>query len=147
MTSLFGLADHWLWLMAAALFAIGEMVIPGVSLIWVGAAALLTSAVALLLPIGTVGEFIVFAVSSVAAVVISHRYLRLNPVASPDPLLNDRGERLVGSTVIAVEPVDDTGGRVRVGDGVWSARGERAQPGDRLRVIGCDGTVLLVKRA
>lgn len=147
MTSIFDLGDPLLWLMAAALFAIGEMVLPGISLIWLGAAAALTAGVAWVLPVGTMGEGLVFAVSSVAAIFISQRYLRLNPVASPDPLLNDRGERLVGSIVVAVEPVDDTGGRVKVGDGVWSARGEDAQPGDRLRVIGCDGTMLLVKRA
>ena len=146
MITLLGLGDPWLWLMAAALFAIGEMVIPGVSLIWMGGAALLTAIVALLLPFGVVAQFLVFAVSSMAAIYLSRRFFRLNPTLSTDPLLNDRSARLVGSIVTVVEPVDAGGGRVKVGDGVWSARGAQAAVGDRLRVTGCDGQVLVVER-
>ena len=146
MNAPFGLADHWLWMMAAALFAIGEMVIPGVFLIWIAAAALLTGIVALLLPIGVVPQFLLFAIAAVAAIYVGRRWLQSNPITTPDPLMNDRGGRLVGSIVTAVEPVDALAGRVKVGDGVWSARGADAAVGDRLRVTGCEGAVLVVER-
>jgi membrane protein implicated in regulation of membrane protease activity len=35
---------------------------------------------------------------------------------------------------------------VKVGDGVWSAKGADAAVGDRLRVIGAEGVVLVVER-
>ena len=143
----FGLADHWLWMIAGAVLGIAEMLVPGVFLIWIGAAAVLTGVLALLLPIGVIPQFLIFAVASVAAIYAGRRYLAHNPIVSADPLLNDKGARLVGSIVTAVEPVDALAGRVKVGDGVWSARGVDAAVGDRLRVTGSDGSVLLVERA
>ncbi len=146
MTALLALPDYWLWLIAGAVLAIAEMIAPGVFLIWIGAAAALTGIAALVLPIGTTAEALIFATSSVAAIYAGRDFLTRNPIVSTDPLLNDRGARLVGSVVTAVEPVDSLGGRVKVGDSVWSAKGAAAQPGDRLRVTGTEGQVLLVER-
>jgi len=142
----FGLADHWLWMIAGALLAIAEMLVPGVFLIWIGAAAALTGVLALLLPIGVIAQFMIFAVASVAAIYAGRNYLSRNPIVSADPLLNDKSARLIGSIVTAVEPVDALQGRVKVGDGVWSARGAEAAIGDRLRVVGSEGVVLVVER-
>ena len=142
----FGLADHWLWMIAGAALAIAEMLVPGVFLIWIGAAAVLTGVIALLLPIGAIPQFLIFAVASVAAIYAGRKYLTHNPIVSTDPMLNDKGARLVGSIVTAVEPVDALQGRVKVGDGVWSAKGAEAAVGDRLRVTGAEGVVLLVER-
>jgi membrane protein implicated in regulation of membrane protease activity len=146
MNGLFGLEDHWLWMIAGAVLGIAEMLVPGVFLIWIGAAALFTGVLALLLPIGAVAQFLIFAVSSVAAIYAGRRYLAANPIVSADPLLNDKSARLIGSIVTAVEPVDALQGRVKVGDGVWSAKGADAAVGDRLRVTGADGAVLVVER-
>jgi len=59
--------------------------------------------------------------------------------------LNDPARRLVGRTVTVVEPVDDHGGRVRVGDSEWSARGGPATAGERVTVTGVDGNCLTVE--
>jgi len=151
MTPPFDLADYWLWMIAAGALAIAEMVVPGVFLIWIGAAALVTGVLALLLPIDGIVQGIVFAVLSVAAIYAGRRYLDVHPIVSADPMLNDKGARLVGSIVTAVEPVDALQGRVKVGDGVWSARvveaGVEAAVGNRLRVVRVDGGVLVVERA
>jgi inner membrane protein len=141
-----GIDNHWLWLIAATILAIAELVVPGVYLIWIGGAALITGLAALFLPLPVVGQFGLFALTAFIAVYAGRRYVTNNPIKSDDPLLNDRGARLVGSIVTAVEPVDNTHGRVKVGDGVWSARGADAAVGDRLRVTGSDGNVLLVER-
>ena len=142
----FNLADHWLWMIAGAALAIAEMLVPGVFLIWIGAAAALTGVIALLLPIGVIAQFLIFAVASVAAIYAGRSYLSRNPIVSADPLLNDKSARLIGTIVTAVEPVDALQGRVKVGDGVWSARGADAATGDRLRVVGSEGGVLVVER-
>ena len=144
---MFGLADHWLWLIAAAVLGIAEMVVPGVYLIWIALAALLTGLGTLLLPLPVVMQFGLFTVAAFAAVYGGRRYLARNPILSDDPMLNDRGARLVGAIVTAVEPVDALQGRVKVGDSVWSARGAEAAVGERLRVTAVDGGVLRVERA
>jgi membrane protein implicated in regulation of membrane protease activity len=60
-------------------------------------------------------------------------------------LLNDRTGRLIGRVVTVVEPVDAHGGRVRVGDGEWSARGGPAAAGEKVRISGVDGNCLTVE--
>lgn len=142
---LWGLEPHWLWLIAAGVLGIAEMIVPGVFLIWIGAAALLTGVLTLLLPIPVIAQFLIFAFASLVAVYAGKRYLRDNPIASDDPLLNDRLARLVGQVVTAVEPVDADSGRVKVGDSVWNARGGPAAIGDRLRVTGSAHGVLTVE--
>jgi inner membrane protein len=141
-----GLDHHWLWLIAAALLAMAELVLPGVYLIWIGGAALLTGLATLLLPLPVGAQFALFAVTAFVGIYVGRRYATNNPVRSDDPLLNDRGARLVGTIVTAVEAVDSMNGRVKVGDSVWSARGANASAGDRLRVTGTEGNVLLVER-
>lgn len=140
-----GLEAHWLWLIAAGLLGIAEMIAPGVFLIWIGAAALLTGLVTWLLPIPLIAQLLLFAVGSVVAVYAGRRYLRDNPILSDDPLLNDRLARLVGQVVTAVEPVNADSGRVKVGDSVWNARGGPAAIGDRLRVTGSAQGILTVE--
>ena len=48
---------------------------------------------------------------------------------------------------VAVSAIDEHGGRVRLGDGEWSARGTSAQPGERVEIIGVEGNCLIVEAA
>ena len=141
------LTNHWLWLIAAAALGIGELIVPGVFLIWIGLAALVTGIAALLLPLSVEFQFLLFAIAAVVAVYAGRNYLLRNPITSSDPNLNDRGARMIGSVVVAVEPVNVIGGRVRVGDTIWSARGTTASAGDALRVVAVEGGVLIVEHA
>ncbi len=138
------LEPHWFWLILAALLATAEMVIPGVFLIWFAAAAAVTGVAALLLPIGTIAQGVLFAILSVVAVYSGRRWFATNPIVSADPLLNDRGARLIGEIVSVVDPITNGRGRVKVGDSVWNARGADAAVGTQVRVTGSDGSVLLV---
>ncbi|MEC3948606.1 NfeD family protein [Sphingobium sp. HWE2-09] len=139
------LQDHWGWLVFAALLGIAEVMLPGVFLIWIAIAAAITGLVALALPIALPFQFLLFAALSVAAVYAGRRWYVDNPVASTDPLLNDRTARLIGQTVIVVDPITGGEGRVRVGDSVWSARGADADVGARVRIVGAEGTMLQVE--
>jgi membrane protein implicated in regulation of membrane protease activity len=138
------IAPQWWWLLAGLLLATAEVIAPGFFLIWIGAAALLTGLATLLLGLGHAGQFGLFAVGAVVALYAGRRWLRLHPIASSDPLLNDRAARLIGRTVTATEPITESGGRVRVGDGIWSALGPPAPAGSQLRVTGVEGATLRV---
>jgi membrane protein implicated in regulation of membrane protease activity len=73
------------------------------------------------------------------------RWYKANPVESADPLLNDRAARLIGETVLVVEPIIGGEGRVKVGDGVWTARGPDSAAGVRVRIASVKGAVLHVE--
>ena len=76
---------------------------------------------------------------------VGKRWLRDNPIEAADPLMNDRGGRLVGEMVTVVHAIGDGRGRVAHGDTEWLAKGPDAEPGSRMRVAGHDGSVLIVE--
>jgi inner membrane protein len=79
----------------------------------------------------------------IADLVIDQKWYRW--IVSGEPTLNRRGEQLIGQVVVVVEAIPREGrGSVRAADSVWQAEGVEAPPGARVRVSGCNGTVLTV---
>ena len=60
-------------------------------------------------------------------------------------MLNDRGGQLVGQSAVVTHVIEGGSGRVRHGDTEWLARGPDSPPGTRMRIIGSEGTVLIVE--
>lgn len=138
-------ASGWLWAIGGVLLLAAEMLLPGVFLVWIGAAAILTGIFALLFPIGLAGQLGLFALYSVLAVFAGRRFYGVAGTENVDSMLNDRAAQLVGRRVLVVQPVDEDGGRVRVGDSEWSARGGPARAGERVRITGVEGNCLIVE--
>ena len=136
---------HWMWLSLGVLLCAAEIVAPGYFLIWLGLAAVATGALTWVLPIAPSAQIGLFAVLAVVTVYGARRWLSQNPIISDDPLLNDRAGRLVGEVVTVVEAIDNGGGRVKVGDSVWSAKGADAAVGAKVRVTGIAGSALTVE--
>jgi len=146
-TFLSGSPALW-WLSAAALLAIAELAVPGVFLIFVAAASMITAVVVWLIPtLPLVAQAGLVSVLSAVAVAVGRRLYRAHPVATSDPLLNDRAARLLGEIVTVEEPIAGGRGRVRVGDGVWLAEGPDLPAGQRARVVGVYDGVLRVEGA
>jgi membrane protein implicated in regulation of membrane protease activity len=135
----------WLWMIGGVLLLIAEVLAPGFFLLFIGAAAIITGLFALLFGLGLPAQLALFAIYALIAVLIGRRFYGNADVDSSDPLLNDRTGRLIGRTVTVVADVDDRGGRVRVGDSEWSARGGPAATGDLVRIMGVDGNCLKVE--
>ena len=145
MNGLLGVDVHWVWLGLGLLLAIGEMTIPGVFLIWMAGAALVTGLVSWFVPIGVPLQVVLFAVLSIVFVFAGRRWLRQHPIEAADPKMNDRGARAVGEVVVVSQVIETGQGRVKLGDSEWLARGPDAEPGTRMRVTGSDGAVLVVE--
>lgn len=135
------------WMVFAVLLAIGEIVLPGIFLIWIAIAAAITGGIAWAMPtLQLPVEILVFAGLCLIATWGGRRWYRDNPVSSDDPLLNDRGGRLLGRQVVVVEPIVGGEGRVRLDDGTWNAIGPDAETGERLLVTNVSGATLTVAR-
>jgi inner membrane protein len=139
------LQDHWWWLIFAALLGIGEVIVPGVFLIWVALAAAITGLVALVLPVPIPVQILVFAALCIVATWGGRRWYLDNPIASADPNLNNRTARLIGETVTVADAIEGGEGRVKVGDSVWTARGPDAPSGARVRVVRAEAAILWVE--
>jgi membrane protein implicated in regulation of membrane protease activity len=136
------------WLAAAILFGVGEVVIPGVFLIFLAIAAAITGLAAFALPdLPLAAQLVSFALWSGVTVAIGKRWYRDYPVASSDPQLNDRAARLIGQIVVVSDAIVDGAGRVRLGDGTWSASGPDLAAGAHAKIIGVAGSTLLIEPA
>tara|TARA_B110001454_G_scaffold218225_1_gene245649 strand:+ start:2216 stop:2665 length:450 start_codon:yes stop_codon:yes gene_type:complete len=140
------IANPWWWLGLAVVLGIGEIVTPGVFLIWVASAAAIVGALSMVMPIPLALQFLLFAGLCLLAVWAGRRWYRDNPVASQDPLLNDRMARLIGKHVVVVEAIMNGEGRVRVDDGTWTANGPDAPAGAHMVVVGVNGAALVVEQ-
>lgn len=136
---------HWLWLALGLFLAAAEILVPGFFLIWLAGAALLTGLLVWLVPVGMPLQVLFFAVVAFVAVFAGRRMLRDHPMEELDPKMNRRGARLAGETAIVVQALEAGQGRVRHGDSEWLARGADAAVGERVRITGSDGAVLLVE--
>ena len=140
-----GIEPQWVWLIAAAVLAVAELIVPGVFLIWLAAAAGLTGIAAAVVPMSVGLQIGLFAILSLLSFMVGRRWYRRNPVYSEDPLLNDRAARLIGETVVVVSPIENGRGRVSVRDTVWSAIGPDAEAGAKVMVVGSEGNCLRVQ--
>lgn len=139
------LAPHWAWLALGLILAIGEMTIPGVFLIWLSAAAIVTGLAAWALPIAVPLQIVLFAALSVAGVFAGRNWLRSHPVEAADPKMNDRMARALGEVVQVTQAIEAGSGRVKLGDSEWLARGPDAAVGTRMRVSGNENGSLVVE--
>ena len=140
-----GVDPGWLWLIGGVLLLIMEVIAPGFFLVFLGAAAIATGLFTLLFHLGAVAEVGLFALYSFVAVFAGRRAYAARGIVGGDPLLNDPARRLVGKVVTVVAAVDEHNGRVRVGDGEWSARGGPAEVGECVRITGVEGNCLKVE--
>lgn len=140
-----GLEAHWIWLTLGVLLAGLEMLVPGVYLIWLGIAAIITGVLTGLLHLSLPAQVLDFVFLALIIAFSARRWLRDSPIVSADPLLNRRGARMVGETAVVVQAIEHGSGRVHIGDSEWIARGPDTAAGERVRITGSQGATLLVE--
>lgn len=144
------LAIHsgWLWAILGLLLVGGEILAPGVFLIWLGLAALLTGAIVGVANLGWQAACIIFAVLAVACVVAG-RLLTRRKNEEPDAAtgLNDRGRQLIGKVFRLEATMTGGEGRIRVGDSSWRITGPELLAGTEVKVVRVDGATLVVEKA
>jgi inner membrane protein len=134
------------WLIAALALGLAELVIPGVFAVFLAIAAGIVGLTLLALPeLPAAVQIAAFAAWSIVSVLIGRRWYCDYPVETSDPQLNDRAARMIGQVVVVEQRVDAEGGRVRVGDGSWPARGAPADRGARVRISAIRDGVAIVE--
>jgi membrane protein implicated in regulation of membrane protease activity len=140
-----GLEAHWIWLTIGVLLAGLEMLVPGVYLVWLGIAAIITGVLTGLLHLSLPAQVIDFVFLSLIIAFSARRFLRDSPIIGADPLMNRRVARMLGQTAVVVQAIEHGSGRVHFGDSEWIASGPDVAVGERVRITGSDGATLLVE--
>ena len=148
MEEFFATWGDWTWWILAVALAALEMVVPGVLLIWLAAAAAVVALVGLVLPLAWQGEVALFAVLSVAFAYAGYRWSNQpNQQVSDSPNLNHRGKSYIGRTFVVAEAIVNGRGKVTIGDTLWPVSGTDAEIGTSVRVTDVDGAMLVVEPA
>jgi membrane protein implicated in regulation of membrane protease activity len=135
-----------LWAIVAVALAIGEIFTPGLFFLGPIAVAAVVALVAAALGAGWAIDLVVFAGGAAASLAvlrpIARSHLRM-PAA-----LRTGTAALVGARAVVLERVDASGGRVRIGGEVWSARAldesQVIEPGTSVQVAEIEGATALV---
>ena len=138
--------EDWVWWMiAAGGLAVGEIFTMGFFLGPISVAAVLAAVVAAI-GVGLPIQWIVFIAASLGSLAV------LRPIAKrhlrTPPRIRTGTAALVGGPATVVERVDRSGGCVKIGGELWTARSydddETFEPGVRVAVMKIDGATALV---
>jgi membrane protein implicated in regulation of membrane protease activity len=138
-----------LWLIAAGLFGVGEMVSLDLVLLMFAGGALGGMSVALL-GFDVVWQLVAFiAVSGLLLATV--RPIAKRHLTDKTPLQLDGVDTLIGRTAKVSQAVDSAGGRIRLGADEWTARsqhgGEIFPVGHTVRIMQVDGATAVVGEA
>ena len=140
------MAAWLLWLIAAGLFAAGEVVSLDLVLLMFAGGALGGMSVALAGGATALQMIAFIAVSAVLLAVI--RPIAKRHLTERTPLQLDGVDTLIGRTAKVTRAVDFSGGRIRMGADEWTARsqhsGEAFAIGDTVRILQVDGATAVV---
>jgi membrane protein implicated in regulation of membrane protease activity len=140
---------RWIWLVASALFLVGELATPGTFFLLSFALGAALAAVLAFLGVGVAWEWAAFLGATVGALAalfpLRHRLDRALPQIGIGP------DRLVGQEAVVIRPVraGDTG-LVRVGREEWTAEaadGSALDAGLTVKVVEVRGTRAIVSPA
>lgn len=147
---LFAELGPWNWMILGAVLLSLEIVVPGVYLLWLGIAAILTGTLSLQL--WDAGfwvwqvQVLVFLALSILSALIGRRFFPNTGTEDTDqPLLNQRDRQLVGRTATLAEPIAEGMGRIRLGDTLWRVIGPDLPAGTRVRVVASEDGYLKVE--
>jgi inner membrane protein len=137
---------HW-WVLGVGLLVL-EVLAPGSFFLWLAVAAGFTGLVKLVAPgLGWEIQLVLFALLSVATLVVGRAIVKRHPIETTDSTLNRRGEQHVGRVYALAAAIENGRGTLQVGDSVWRVEGPDLPAGAQVRVIAADGAKLKVEKA
>ncbi len=138
----------WHWWILAGLLLILELTAPAFFFLWLGMAAAAVGLILLVFPsIGLETQLVLFAMTSIAAVLAWRKYRESRPVTSDQPNLNRRGHQYIGRVFSLDEPITNGVGKVTVDDSTWKVKGPDLPAGTHIKVTGVEGVIFKVETA
>lgn len=133
------------WAILGVFLLSAEIILPGVHLLWLGLASLITGFISIFLPDNLIIQIFIFALLSIVSVYTSYRSGYTKHVSDPSQKqVNRRGYQHIGKIYTVIDAIENGRGRIRVGDSQWLAQGPDCAIGTPVKVIDMDGSVMIV---
>jgi membrane protein implicated in regulation of membrane protease activity len=136
------------WGVAGLLLLAGELVTPGVFLMWIGLAALGVAGLTWVFEIGLQVQILAFAALALIAGLVGWQVQRdrhRRPGAPEAEAVNDTFTLMIDRTGFITEPIVGGQGKAKIGDSPWLVEGPDMPAGTAVRVVGQDGVLLRVE--
>lgn len=143
----------WSWFIIGLVLLVGEVLLPGVFLIWFGLSAIAVGTLTLLALTDVSwwpwqAQIVAFGVLALVLALVGRRVFPADTENDDASKINDPLGRLTGSEASLDEAIENGHGRVKLGDTTWRVRSATDIPaGTKIRVIGNEGGALLVEQA
>lgn len=138
----------YIWLIAAGIFFVAEMITVGFMIFWLGVAAVITCIVSLF----TSNLFIqmtVFVISSCLLLLLTRPFVD-KFANNRDPAIKTNAYSIIGKEAIVTRDFDSSSkvGQIKVGSEKWTAmsEGEIFSVGDKVKVDAIDGVKAVVSK-
>lgn len=135
----------WTWWVIAGIFLLLELMLPGIFFMWLGLAAAVLGVVDIFADLSWQAELTIFAVLAVLFVLFVRPRVKLPE--GPATNLNQRVYDYVGRSYVLDEAIVNGRGKVRIDDTLWIVSGPDRGKGEWVKIIGIDGSRLLVEAA
>ena len=135
----------WSWIVAGLALLALELVVPGGFLVWLGIAGVLTGLLTLFQPLPWAAQWAIFGALSLVSILVWMQISRGRRGQGDAELLNRRTDRFIGHEAVLENPIQDGFGRLALGDTIWRIAGPDLPAGQRIRIVGADGSVLRVE--
>ena len=135
----------WVWMSAAVVFLIIELVSPTLVFACFVAGAVSSGVYSLFFPEGYYIQIGIFVVVSVVLLPLTRRLAE--KITKPSPQITNV-DRMIGEVALVTKAIDpDTGGQVRFEGEVWGARaGEPIEVNAKVRIVSLSGTRVHVEK-
>lgn len=138
----------WNWMVLGIVLLAIEIVAPGFFLLWIGIASLIVGTISLALWGADFWvwqlQVVVFLVLSLLSAWLGNKVMGGRKTESDQPLLNQRGQQLVGRTATLTEPITNGFGRIKLGDTLWRVKGPDLPAGTQVKVVSVSDLELVV---
>ena len=143
------LSAHYGWWLLALILIGAELMLPGFFMLWIGIAAAAMGLILLVLPeLSFLPQTMIFVLLALISCYGYWRFVRRIAGGPSDlPLLNRRGEQLIGRRFVLDSAIVNGQGKARVGDSLWLVEGPELPAGTAIEVVAVDGSTLKVRAA
>jgi len=137
----------WIWIIAGALIAGLEIVMPGVFLLWIGFGALAVGLILTLAPeLPLAWQMLIFAVAMLSSIGLGFAIQRRSK-RDGAPMLNQDLQAMIGRRYVAIADFEAGRGRIRVADTSFAVvSDDLVKEGELVEVTAIDGARPRVSR-
>lgn len=136
----------WHWWAIGALLLIVELLAPGMFFMWLAEAAVVTGVLLLVFPAMALEyQLIAFSLLGLVSIAAFRKFLNRHPIATDQPLLNQRAAQYIGRVFTLENPIVNGQGKIRVDDSRWKIHGADCEAGRKVKVVAADGVILRVE--